>query len=360
MKNDGDDMEVTFAEVFGSPVKYPVLTCQQLDTGNFEIEYLIEGILVAQHPAILAGTKKTLKTSMLVALGIALASGELFLGRFAVKRKCRVLMMSGESGLGTLQETARRVAHSLGVQLGDIDGLFWSDALPTFGDTNHAEALDQLLAELNIEVLIVDPAYLAMPSGDPGNLFAQGQLLRDFSVVCEKHKVTLILAHHAKKNQKSGAPPELESISWSGFQEWARQWLLIGRREDYEPGTGRHLLWLSVGGSAGHSGLWAIDVNEGPYRSDVPRQWEVTISSAEHASEERRIEKAMESLEKIQHRVLETLRKSSVGLSQTAIASLIGSSGQRIRQALEGLEASGGVRRIAGKGHGLYSLGGNA
>ena len=108
-----------------------------------------------------------------------------------------------------------------------------------------------------LEVLAVDPAYMCLPDVDHANLFQVGEKLRGVSQVCQETGAMLLLAHHNRKTGKADpfAPPELEDIAWAGFQEFARQWLLVGRREPYEPGTGEHRLWLSAGGSAGHSAI---------------------------------------------------------------------------------------------------------
>ena len=39
--------------------------------------------------------------------------------------------------------------------------------------------------------------------------------------------------------------------SRDGVGEFVRQWVLVGRRTPYQPGTGAHDLLLTVGGSAG-------------------------------------------------------------------------------------------------------------
>ena len=106
-----------------------------------------------------------------------------------------------------------------------------------------------------LKVLIIDPAYLCLDLGDDaGNLFTVGKKLRELTDIGHATGCTIIIIHHNKKSINDPfAIPELESIAWSGFQEWARQWLLIGRRELYNAErAGSHRLWLNVGGSAGH------------------------------------------------------------------------------------------------------------
>ncbi len=238
-------------------VDYHRISCAELDSTDYRLEYLIDNTLVAGQPCGLAGCKKTLKTSLLIDLGIALAMGGCFLGKLRVNRACRVGVMSGENGLATIQETARRICDAAGYRLADIGGLVFSDELPTFGSIDHQEAVERFISNDELEVLMIDPAYLCMPGADASNYFVQGELLRGMGETCAACGCMMVLAAHNRKNRaNSFAVPELEDIAWAGFQEYFRQWLLVGRREQYKPGTGSHRLWLNVGGSAGHSKLW--------------------------------------------------------------------------------------------------------
>jgi hypothetical protein len=284
------DIEAAYGPLTAQTTGPTLLSCADLDTGDFEVEYLIDGVLVALQPCILGGSKKTLKTNAAIDMALSLATGKPFLGRMAVKRACNVLMFSGESGLATIQETARRICRAKGINLRDVTKLHFSEWLPSIANTKHIEALEQAIQSVGCEVLILDPAYQCLHGGDAGNIFDQGELLKKISEPCQRLGVTPILVHHLRKKGKGQRDyfdvPELDDLSWAGFSEWCRQWLLLGRREAYEPGTGSHKLWLSIGGSAGHSALWGLDIEEGV--SGEPRRWEVSLSTPDNARAEKK------------------------------------------------------------------------
>ena len=323
--------------------RFTRLTGPELDSASLSITYLVRRAVVAGQPGIIAGPKKSLKTSIIIDLAISLATGTPFLGHMDVPRPTAVGIMSGESGLATIQETARRVALAKGHQLADLSELIISDSLPQLESVSDLDSLAQFVRADDLEVLILDPTYLMMSGDDAGNLFKQGSLLRPLTDLGQKLDCTILLVHHTRKNIGGDpfAPPELESIAWSGFQEWARQWILLGRRERYEEGTGEHRLWLACGGSAGHSSLCALSVSEATPDHIHGRTWEVTSerpSDAYGAARDRteaEKEAAREAkVEKDKDKVLRAAAKYPMGETKTVLRDLAGMSGQNFTAAL--------------------------
>lgn len=346
-------------EVAERPIEYRRITSAELATGDYSLTYAIEDAMVDGQPMIIAGQSKTLKTSLIIDAAIALATGGWWLGKFRVPEAKRVMVMSGESGLATLQETAARICQVANQQLDNIYNLLWSDSLPQFGHALHLEAIERFLTDDEIEVLFLDPAYLCIPADDSGNLMKQGELLREMSELCQRIGVTLCIAHHCKKNtgREAGDMPELSDIAWAGFGEFARQWWLVGRRERYEPGTGSHKLWLSIGGSAGHGSGWALDIEEGVRTDFAPRKWEVELNTAtevrtdaKQRGAEARVNREQERLqaqaEADRSAVCKAMAKLKMADTTKSIAAAARLPNNRALAALLDLEESGDVRGV--------------
>jgi hypothetical protein len=263
-----------------------LLTTAEFEAGDFRQEYVVSKVLVKGQPFIVGGQSKTLKTSLLTDLVVSIGVfGQSFLGQFPVTRPGRTLFLSGESGEYTLQETMRRIAKAKGVDPNSVNAL-WGFSLPSISSGMDLDTLAKIIAKEEVDVVIIDPAYLCLLAGaasnvSSSNVFQMGSLLRELSAVGVETGCTMGLIHHTTKRiERPGEAPALEDLSMSGFAEWARQWL----RERYEEGTGVHKLWLRVGGSAGHSGLYAVDVDEGvPDEHFKGRKWEVTVNTAGEA-----------------------------------------------------------------------------
>ena len=105
-----ESSEVDLSQLLGKLVKpsiaaaaiptnplFPYITCNELDMNQFQLEYIIEGVLVKGQPGVIAGPKKSLKTNISIDLALSLGCGGHFLGRYRVARPETTQRDSGPS-----------------------------------------------------------------------------------------------------------------------------------------------------------------------------------------------------------------------------------------------------------------------
>lgn len=347
----------------------------EFDRTEFPLDWLVDGILVEGQPAILGGAKKVLKTSVLVDLAFAVGTAGSFLGRFRSQQRRRVGLISGESGEATLQETYRRIRESHQFpERASSTSVWWSFRMPQLSSSVDLLDLGRAIEEHSLEVVAFDPLYLGLLAGNAdvqaSNLYQIGPLLAELAQVCLERGATPVLAHHTKKSAGLNfEPPELEELAYAGVSEFARQWLLIGRREKYQPGTGDHKLWLNVGGSVGFSGLWAVDIDEGQVRADFSgRRWDVSVRSATEertAQQQQRDQRQSEQEFEERQRIVQVLERYPDGQSKSRIGSFAQLGRAKVDRLLDALIEAGEVeettvRRAAGgagqRGYAGYKL----
>jgi hypothetical protein len=337
-----------------------VMDTASFDTADCRRDWLVKKLLVRNEPVLIGGPKKSLKTSLVVDLAISLGTGSRFLGKFEVPARQRCLVLSGESGAATLQETARRVCAARGVAMKNCD-VRWGFRLPQLSSASDLQRLTDYIRKEAIQVVIIDPLYLCLIQAglnvQTSNLFQVGPLLLEIAQACQEAKATPILVHHARKQAGiaravSHEPLDLDDLAYSGFAEFARQWVLISRREAFEPGTGLHKLWLNVGGSAGQGGLWGVDVEEGILRDDFGgRTWKTRVLDRDAIQKEKVVAARIKKSEHEEHKredamqaVLKVLMDNGEGETPTGIRDQVTQHKALVPAILNQLERQGRIR----------------
>jgi len=333
-----------------------LVTSAELLAMDLRPEFLVKGVLVKGQPCIIGGRSKAMKTSIAVDLAISLGSGAKFLGKYDVPKPVKVAFWTGESGAPTIRETAVRVAKSKGIELKDCQ-VSWSFDLPKLCRLDHLAALEQVIREQRLEVVVIDPLYLSLLSaetaGSAGNLYAMGAALEPLSRLAQATGATVILLHHFKKSgiPDPDNPAALEDLSQSGAAEWARQWILLQRRTPYNS-DGVHDLWLRAGGSAGHSSLVAVTVEEGLIDPDTGsgRHWRVVVSNRAQAIVDDKMKKVAEKQvdkEKKQAdlatRVVKVLEDKPDGETEKGLREAVGANNTTLKPVLQGLLLCGTI-----------------
>ena len=247
-------------------VQMPI-SLADLNGKDIQLDFLIEGLLVAGQSAVIAGASKTLKTSLAVDLSMSLAFGLDFLGIHPVAKRRRVLMFTVESGEYMIQDTCRRIAKAKGIDWSEFSDQihFQCNWAPTAGHSEHIDILKMMIRHTGADVVILDPTYLMIDGDNMANIQKQGTELRNLADAVLSEGGTPIMVDHIKLssgNAKDFKPLGLGDLCGAGKSAVFRQWMLISRREAFVPGTTEHKLWMTTGGSHGFHSQLALDIDE--------------------------------------------------------------------------------------------------
>lgn len=199
-----------------------------------ETPCLIDGILKAGFPGVIIGPEKAGKTCFTTMLATSLAGGVPFLGRFAVKCRKSVWMVSGETPKETVHTNAARHLDHAGGAISDLD-LTITEQLPQL--TSASSWYDdwrKRIRSFGHEVLFLDSLSNMAHKADYSR---QAQMVEMLNVLTRLHRETgcdIFLNVHAKSNIYPGRYLNLGDIKGDGIGSWAAQWFLLNRWREFD------------------------------------------------------------------------------------------------------------------------------
>ncbi len=175
---------------------------------------LIEGVVRVGRKMLVTGPSKAGKTTLLIELSLALATGGFWLGR-RCKRE-RVLYVNLEVEEKVMANRFANVADTL--PLAHPDNLRNIEVWNLRGRTGNldeiAESLQHEAGSKTYGAIIIDPAY-KVEGGDENSAHDMALFTHRLDRICEDTGATVIYAHHHSKGQQ-GAKSSMDRGSGSG------------------------------------------------------------------------------------------------------------------------------------------------
>jgi hypothetical protein len=285
------------------------LKFKDIKSQDCTLRWLIEEIAVANQPLLVGGPSKALKTLTGMDAALSMASGTPLFGKYRVPQRKRCLVLSGEMAPATLIDALRVMCRARGVDPDSIhEWLIFGENMPQITNAMHMASLREDIERFQADVLMLDPTYLAMMSGDvevdPKNYMKMGELLFRFSRVCLDGGCTPLLFAHFRTTVPFGKEPTLADIAYAGFQQFSRQWILLSRRSEFDPtpvteqNELRNELWFVAGGSSVPGKRLALDVYEGIRdREFKGYSWRVDVHNVTEAKQNKTTEAVQERID---------------------------------------------------------------
>jgi len=208
-----------------------------------EVEWLVEDIWAAGSHGIIGGEPKTSKTTLALALGLSVASGADFLGRYPCGDPGPVLIVQEENAPWLIQDRLLRLTREMSVR-GEVPMWVLNNYGFDLSREEHRDMLEAYVDEVRPRLLILDPLYLIF---GPINASAMDQLQPFLKWIIQlryTYGCAVAVVHHMGKQSEGTAGRRagqrlIGSATLHGFTDSA---LYTSRVDDLRKGWTRVLI----------------------------------------------------------------------------------------------------------------------
>lgn len=298
--------------------------------------WMVKGLWALGSHGVIAGPKKSLKSTFHDAMALGIASGQKVLGEWEVVEPGPVLLYAGEGSIDYRKRDLQRLAHDLyGVKIGTGEGQAQIHIVPKSYPFNTPEFRRGLIENINdIQPIMVtlDSTYNYHPKGvntadmyDRGPLFAElSSLVRD----C-KQDASLVLVDHMRQ----AASLNLDAINMAGVAQWADSWVLAIVGEG-DPEFGRFTINMEVASRRWGGRRKTVDWNLGRLDENT-LEWSNPIStSVVEGSYEQKGNRATNRLDQV---AVQIVKDKQWELTLTQLVDAVGGNKDKARECVNSL-----------------------
>lgn len=201
-----------------------------------EIDWLIENIWTTEGRGIIAGNPKVGKTWLALDMLISVASGQLCLGKYAVKQAPVLLVEEEGSALG-LSRRLHGLARARGLKHSDLDKLFLITRQFARIPEDTTELFGYIFGE-GIKLVVFD-SLRRFHLGNENSSEEMQKVLDAFGKLSSLANCAVVLIHHLSKGQReTDSRPVFERLRGTG-DFWAWCDCLIGMEGEEESDTAK-------------------------------------------------------------------------------------------------------------------------
>ena len=195
-------------------------------------KFLFERVMVAGDYGVLSAEDKAGKTFSGLDAVVSCAAGLPWLGHFTCQSPGPAVAFLGEGSDAKMLRRIRAIGEHKGLTRAQVDALpiRLCFRVPFLSDQAHLVQIAAELGEHPVNLVLLDPLYLAAKGGKGSDLFAMGEMLGNVQRVVQPRGATLIINHHWNKTGEGSGHNRSSGV---GPGAWGRFLISVGVKSNH-------------------------------------------------------------------------------------------------------------------------------